>query len=180
MGRRATSENGNLFQEGYSERRGSDLQLQRGSIWVSHNLRKKAKLTMYSHDAQVCYCGEPNCVGFIGGKTQTDIGGMNDLFIDGKLPCLVQASPAPRLGGSFILTPLATALGITDEVELGEMRGTKKKKGRQMDEDFVVSRSRSDGRTTYNTRHSLPFGLSAKRKSPKLLLLCGSRWKILT
>ena len=42
------------------------------------------------HDAQPCYCGEPNCVGTIGGKTQTDIGGMNDLFLDGKfLVCKV-------------------------------------------------------------------------------------------
>lgn len=38
-----------------------------------------------SHDAQICYCGEPNCVGFIGGKTQTDatLGTMHDLFLDG-------------------------------------------------------------------------------------------------
>jgi hypothetical protein len=38
------------------------------------------------HDAQICYCGEPNCVGFIGGKTQTDssLGTMNDLFLDGE------------------------------------------------------------------------------------------------
>jgi SET domain-containing protein len=35
------------------------------------------------HDAQPCYCGEPNCVGSIGGKTQTDVGTMNDLFLDG-------------------------------------------------------------------------------------------------
>jgi SET domain-containing protein len=37
------------------------------------------------HVAQECFCGEPNCVGFIGGKTQTDIGGMDDLYIDGEL-----------------------------------------------------------------------------------------------
>lgn len=36
-----------------------------------------------SHDAQPCYCGEPNCVGFIGGKTQTDIAAMDDLYLDG-------------------------------------------------------------------------------------------------
>lgn len=33
----------------------------------------------------MCYCGEWNCVGTIGGKTQTDIGGMDDLFLDGEL-----------------------------------------------------------------------------------------------
>ncbi|WWD19848.1 hypothetical protein CI109_104315 [Kwoniella shandongensis] len=65
----------------------------------------------YGHDAQICYCGEPNCVGTIGGKTQTDIGTMNDLFLD--------------------------ALGITDEVEAMGMKGSKKKKSRQLDEDFV-------------------------------------------
>ncbi|WVQ75628.1 hypothetical protein IAR50_005257 [Cryptococcus sp. DSM 104548] len=66
----------------------------------------------YGHDAQTCYCGEPNCVGTIGGKTQTDIGTMNDLFLD--------------------------ALGITDEVEADGMKGSKKKKARQLDDvDFT-------------------------------------------
>lgn len=37
-----------------------------------------------SHDAQPCFCEEPNCVGSIGGKTQTDVGGMDDLYLDGK------------------------------------------------------------------------------------------------
>ena len=36
-----------------------------------------------SHQAQTCYCGESNCVGFIGGKTQTDIITMDDLYLDG-------------------------------------------------------------------------------------------------
>jgi hypothetical protein len=35
------------------------------------------------HEAQPCYCGEPNCVGFIGGKTQTDLASMDDLYLDG-------------------------------------------------------------------------------------------------
>lgn len=35
------------------------------------------------HEAQPCYCGETNCVGFLGGKTQTDIAGMDDLYLDG-------------------------------------------------------------------------------------------------
>ncbi|WWC91926.1 uncharacterized protein L201_006878 [Kwoniella dendrophila CBS 6074] len=67
----------------------------------------------YGHDAQICYCGEPNCVGTIGGKTQTDVSlsTMNDLFLD--------------------------ALGITDEVEANGMKGNKKKKSRQLDEDFT-------------------------------------------
>jgi len=64
--------------------------------------------------AQECFCGEPNCVGFIGGKTQTDIGGMDDLYID--------------------------ALGIAEEVEALGLKGSKKKKGRKLDEDYNVSR----------------------------------------
>lgn len=40
-------------------------------------------LSHVSHDAQPCYCGEPNCVGFIGGKTQTDLAAMDDLYLDG-------------------------------------------------------------------------------------------------
>jgi hypothetical protein len=35
------------------------------------------------HEAQQCFCGEDNCVGFIGGKTQTDLGGMDELYLDG-------------------------------------------------------------------------------------------------
>jgi hypothetical protein len=40
-------------------------------------------LCFRSHEAQECYCGEPACIGFIGGKTQTDIGIMDDLYLDG-------------------------------------------------------------------------------------------------
>lgn len=53
------------------------------------------------------------CVGYIGGKTQTDIAAMDDLYLD--------------------------ALGITDENDLIELKGTKKKKGKKIDDpDFMV------------------------------------------
>ncbi|KZO97496.1 SET domain-containing protein [Calocera viscosa TUFC12733] len=65
----------------------------------------------YGHDAQPCYCGEPNCVGFIGGKTQTDLAGMDDLYLD--------------------------ALGIVDDVEKLNLKGTKKKSSRKLDEDYM-------------------------------------------
>jgi hypothetical protein len=69
--------------------------------------------SMDSHQAQECFCGEPNCIGFIGGKTQTDIAAMDDLYLD--------------------------ALGITDEADLMELKGTKKKKGKKIDDpDFMV------------------------------------------
>ena len=66
-----------------------------------------------SHQAQECFCAEPNCLGFIGGKTQTDFATMDDLYLD--------------------------ALGITDEDDLRELKGTKKKKGKKIDDpDFMV------------------------------------------
>jgi len=66
------------------------------------------------------------CVGYIGGKTQTDIATMDDLYLD--------------------------ALGITDEDDLMELKGTKKKKGKKIDDpDFMVSRPGS--------RHSSAFCL---------------------
>ncbi|MCO5610621.1 hypothetical protein L7F22_064860 [Adiantum nelumboides] len=64
----------------------------------------------YGNEAQPCYCGEPNCIGVLGGKTQTDIGGMDQLFIE--------------------------ALGISDEVDRLEARGSRRKKSRHLDEDY--------------------------------------------
>ncbi|KDE04152.1 hypothetical protein MVLG_05378 [Microbotryum lychnidis-dioicae p1A1 Lamole] len=80
------------------------------SIKANEELTFNYNVDRYGHVAQECYCGEPNCVGFIGGKTQTDIGGMDDLYLD--------------------------ALGIAEEVEALGLRGTKKKKGKKLDEDF--------------------------------------------
>lgn len=70
------------------------------------------ELTLRRHDAQECFCGEDNCVGWIGGKTQTDIGAMDDLYID--------------------------ALGIADEIDALGAKGSKKRKGRKLDLDFIV------------------------------------------
>ena len=83
-----------------------------------------------SHDAQPCYCGEDKCVGFIGGKTQTDIAAMDDLYLDGE--------STPRILHRNSLT-ICIALGITDEVEQLGLKGNKKKKSKKLDEDFVVS-----------------------------------------
>jgi hypothetical protein len=46
------------------------------------------------HEAQECFCGEANCIGILGGKTQTDLGAMDDLYIDGLSPFL---EPIPGL-----------------------------------------------------------------------------------
>ncbi|KIK92193.1 hypothetical protein PAXRUDRAFT_830188 [Paxillus rubicundulus Ve08.2h10] len=57
----------------------------RMGIFANRSIRKDEELTFnynvdrYGHDPQPCYCGEPNCVGFLGGKTQT---GMDDLMLD--------------------------------------------------------------------------------------------------
>ncbi|KAI0742842.1 hypothetical protein C8Q80DRAFT_1107924 [Daedaleopsis nitida] len=89
----------------------------RMGIFANRAIKKDEELTFnynvdrYGHDAQNCYCGEPNCVGFIGGKTQTDLAAMDDLYLD--------------------------ALGITEEVEMFGLKGSKKKKGKKLDEDFI-------------------------------------------
>ncbi|KAF9526023.1 hypothetical protein CPB83DRAFT_771030 [Crepidotus variabilis] len=90
----------------------------RMGIFAKRNIQKYEELTFnynvdrYGHQAQECFCGEPNCVGYIGGKTQTDIVTMDDLYLD--------------------------ALGITDEEDLMALKGTKKKKGKKIDDpDFM-------------------------------------------
>ncbi|KAF8578887.1 SET domain-containing protein [Ramaria rubella] len=88
----------------------------RMGIFSKRNIKKDEELTFnynvdrYGHDAQPCYCGEAKCVGFIGGKTQTDIAAMDDLVLD--------------------------ALGMTEDVELLGLKGTKKKRGKKLGEDF--------------------------------------------
>lgn len=88
----------------------------RMGIFSQRDILKGEELTFnynvdrYGNEAQPCYCGEPNCVGTLGGKTQTDIGGMSNLYIE--------------------------ALGIVDEVERLQARGSKKQKSRILDEDF--------------------------------------------
>lgn len=83
-----------------------------------------------SHQAQLCYCGELNCLGFIGGKTQTDIAAMDDLYLDG--------SPKANLCCCWALIAFV-ALGITDEADILELKGTKKKRGKKIDDpDFMV------------------------------------------
>ncbi|KAN0141834.1 hypothetical protein V8E53_000296 [Lactarius tabidus] len=89
----------------------------RMGIFANRAIKKDEELTFnynvdrYGHDAQPCYCGEDKCVGFIGGKTQTDIAGMDDLYLD--------------------------ALGIADEVDRLGLKGSKKKRSKKLDEDWM-------------------------------------------
>lgn len=60
----------------------------RMGIFAKRDIKKDEEITFnynvdrYGHDAQTCYCGEPNCVGFIGGKTQTEVASMDDVYIE--------------------------------------------------------------------------------------------------
>jgi hypothetical protein len=56
---------------------------------------------LHSHDAQPCYCGEAKCVGFIGGKTQTDIAAMDDLYLDGAFTSLLRAAIGADIKNPF-------------------------------------------------------------------------------
>ncbi|KAH8831290.1 histone-lysine N-methyltransferase [Flagelloscypha sp. PMI_526] len=89
----------------------------RMGIFAKRLIQKHEELTFnynvdrYGHQAQTCYCGEPNCVGFIGGKTQTDVVTIDDMYLD--------------------------ALGL-DEEDMKELKGSKKKKGKKIDDpDFM-------------------------------------------
>ena len=52
-------------------------------IQANEELTFNYNVDRYGNDSQPCYCGEPNCVGTIGGKKQTDIAVMDELYIDG-------------------------------------------------------------------------------------------------
>jgi SET domain-containing protein len=66
----------------------------------------------YGAEKQPCYCGEPNCLGYIGGKTQT-----ND---------------APKLSGN-----LQQALGIDDD-EMPAKKSRRARKTGENDEDYLA------------------------------------------
>jgi len=67
-------------------------------------------------------------VGYIGGKTQTDLAAMDDLYIDGKFHLSVFNASAHLY---------VSALGISDEVEKLGLKGSKKKKSKKLDEDYA-------------------------------------------
>ncbi|KNZ45200.1 uncharacterized protein VP01_83g18 [Puccinia sorghi] len=91
----------------------------RMGIFTKRAVRAGEELTFdynvdrYGHEPQECFCGEPNCVGILGGKTQTDLGAMDDLYID--------------------------ALGIVDDVEKLKLKGSKTKRSKDMDVDYMIT-----------------------------------------
>ena len=96
--------------------------------WGSSHIVFRLRISLRRHEAQQCFCGEQNCVGYIGGKTQTDLAAMDDLYIDGMFNI-------PTLD---IHTHLhISALGISDEVETLGLKGSKKKRSKKLDEDYA-------------------------------------------
>lgn len=51
------------------------------AILAGEELTFNYNVDRYGNDPQPCYCGEPNCVGTLGGRTQTDVVTMDDRFI---------------------------------------------------------------------------------------------------
>lgn len=118
------------------------------------------------YEAQECFCGEARCVGFLGGKTQTDVGAMDELYIDGQF-VFVDTCP---LACWSRFNPWV-ALGITADVEEFGLKGSKTKKGKKMDVDYNVSQIAIHS-WTIDSRiiaHSLSWNASRSRmfqKSP--------------
>jgi hypothetical protein len=112
-------------------------------------------------------------VGFIGGKTQTDIGAMDDLYLDGKIPfaSIFLSCVVINYCGGY------TALGIADEVERLGLKGSKKKKGKKLDEDYMVSNAQSSGHRQLSlsylpSLHSLTLSRSWRKTYPKSSRQC--------
>lgn len=79
-------------------------------ILAGEELTFNYNVDRYGNDPQPCYCGEPNCVGTLGGRTQTDVVTMDDRFI--------------------------TALGIADQVAQLRASLPRGKRSKILDEDF--------------------------------------------
>ncbi|KAK0556007.1 histone methyltransferase set2 [Tilletia horrida] len=82
----------------------------RRRIYAGEELTFNYNVDRYGNDAQDCFCGEPNCVGSIGGKKQTDLATFDDIFLE--------------------------ALGIEEEVDALDAKGRKGKKAKHLDEDY--------------------------------------------
>ena len=94
----------------------------RMGIFASRNVKAGEELQFnynvdrYGADPQPCYCGEPNCTGYIGGKTQTE-------------------------RGTKLSTLTIEALGIDDgdDWDTAIAKKPRKKKKNEDDEEYVVN-----------------------------------------
>ena len=84
-------------------------------------------------DAQPCYCNEPNCIGYIGGKTQSE--------------AQPKLSHAVKEGlGRLIFRDLRIALGFDDETEWPTASSRKRRRARRdedEDDDYVVDQHKA-------------------------------------
>ena len=108
-----------------------------------------------SHDAQPCYCGEKNCVGVLGGKTQTDVAGMDDATLDGM-------SQSPPYEFSKLIVAVAVALGISDELEAAGLSGSKKIKQRKLGDGIGSSMKPMTLKDVPKIFQAIRFGTSKK------------------
>jgi hypothetical protein len=94
---------------------------------------------------------------------------MDDLYLDGKItftPVRLYVRCMTNTARSF------TALGITDEVERLGLKGSKKKKGKKLDEDYMVRTSNHpDSRSSFppnlHSIYSLTSSQSWRRTYPR-------------
>ncbi|KAK9367500.1 hypothetical protein V1509DRAFT_566465 [Lipomyces kononenkoae] len=83
-------------------------------IIVGEEITFDYNVDRYGAQAQPCYCGEPNCIGFIGGKTQTEA--------------------VPKLSQVFV-----DALGISDDEEWATATSKRKRRIQANDDEEYVS-----------------------------------------
>ncbi|CAK9685568.1 unnamed protein product [Candida parapsilosis] len=92
----------------------------RMGIFAKRNIAKGEEITFdynvdrYGAQSQPCYCGEPNCIKFMGGKKQTD---------------------------AALLLPegIAEALGVTSKMEKAWLKENKHLRGDQQDDDSTIN-----------------------------------------
>lgn len=80
------------------------------TILAGEELTFNYNVDRYGNDPQPCYCGEPNCVGTLGGRTQTDAVTMDERFV--------------------------AALGIADQVAALRASLPRGRRSKILDEDF--------------------------------------------
>ena len=81
-----------------------------------------------SADAQPCYCDEANCIGYIGGKTQSE--------------AQPKLSHAVKEGSPNSISILTVALGFDDEMDWSTATSRKRRRAKKEDdedEDYIVT-----------------------------------------
>lgn len=133
----------------------------RMGIFTKRDILKGEEITFdynvdrYGSDAQPCYCGEPNCIGILGGKTQTEA--VN------KLPQLV-----------------LDALDMDDQDEdtwlsNNEKRKKKKRAEEELDEDYILDEEDDDYSASLPTK---PITVHSVSKIMSSLMQSREEWLV--